>query len=128
MSKPIESNGRDGRSQERSPSALKFTPPVLTKAEILNRGNQASLVLQSPVFGIATRSTVQALQDQITATQPHESQKREWLNLQVHALAAVLDELSSMYAEAAGLSQNILAEEELRQRELAENRGFAQAN
>lgn len=128
MSKPTESNGREGLSQVRSQSVLKFTPPVMTKAEILNRGNQASAVLQSPIFGIATRSTVQSLQDQITATQPHESQKREWLNLQVHALAAVLDELSYMYAEAAGLSQTILAEEEIRQRELAENRGFTQAN
>lgn len=90
---------------------LKFTPPVLTKQQILERGEQAAKQLQSPVFQLAYQSVVQSLQDQITNTEPHESQKREWLNLKVKALGDVSRELGLYVALAVQISDTSLAEE-----------------
>lgn len=104
--------------------ALKFTPPVMAKDQLVSRGVEAANLMQSPAFNLAYQSTVAAIQDQIINTQPHETQKREWLNLQVQALGAVIGELSAFVGEAKALTAKALAEEADRQRQQSEQRGF----
>lgn len=95
-------------------SPLKFTRPVHSKAEIIRQGQEAAELMSSPVFAMAFESTIESLQQQMILTEPHETQKREWLNHQIQALRAVTLELTKMAALALQLKETspaTLAEE-----------------
>ena len=109
-----------GAAQSGAPSGkgprLRFTPPNRPPDEVRRLGEEAARTLDSTVFVLAVQSTVEELKDNIMTTQPHESQKREFLYLQLQALGEVLLGLKLFADEAARLSQERLAEEGANQR------------
>ena len=103
------------RSSGKDKPKLKFTLEIQSRDEIIEQGRQASELLASPVFNVAWQSTVQTLQDEIITTQPHEVQKREYLNLKIQALGEVAGDLKMMYSEALRVSTDSLSREAGRQ-------------
>lgn len=104
---------RDGSKKNGANShGLSFLERPLTKAQLFERGNDASQLLQSPVFNLAFRSTIQQWQDQILETEEHETKKREGFYLKMQALGEAVGELSTFYHLAASLSADDLAQDE----------------
>jgi len=104
-----------------SGTRLKFTPPMRTRDQIIEEGRQVADLLQSAAFNLAWQSAIQSMQDQIIHAEPHESQKREYLNLKIQALGEVAGELKLMYSEAIRLSTASLTSEAARQDAIRRN-------
>ena len=122
MTKKGNGNGDKKNSADIAPIKLQAIP--LTVDEILKLGEEASLLLDSPIYNLAHRSVVQSLQDEWVATSPHETQKREGLYQRVQALSMVAAEMAMMIARAQGLEDNELAKERKLQLAYDENSGF----
>ena len=106
---------------------LKFTPPFKTKDQILSIGKEASVLLENSAFNLAYQSTIQSIQDMMVETQPHEVQKREWLNTQIQALGAVTSHLAIYANEVLRMEADALNAETARQHDLrAHQQGFSE--
>jgi len=112
--------------KKRSPDTVRITlqPAPLTIDEISSQGEEASRLLDSPIYNLAHRSVVQNLQDEWVETSPHETQKREGLYQRVQALSMVASEMAMMIARAQSLEENELAKERKLQLAYDENSGF----
>ena len=119
---------QDKKKESKKPSAdtaqIKMQPEQLSISEILTLGEEASRLLDSPIYNLAHRSVVQNLQDEWVGTSPHETQKREGLYQRVQALSQVASEMAMMIARAQGLEDNELAKERKLQLAYDENSGF----
>ena len=119
---------RDKKQEGKKPSPS--TGPIhqqespLSSQEILSQGENASKLLDSPVYNLAHRSVIQNLQDEWMSTSPHETQKREGLYQRVQALSGVANEMSMMIARAQQVSDAELQEERKLQLDYDENQGF----
>ena len=60
------------RSTSQNSRTIAQTEPQLTAQEILSQGEQASRLLDSPIYNIAHRSVIQNLQDEWMTTDPKE--------------------------------------------------------
>jgi hypothetical protein len=85
-------------------------PP--SREEILNRGEQASQLLNSPVFNLAVRSAIESWQDQSLRSEPGAVAEREALYYQIRGLQQALIELPGFINQALALTQRELEQEE----------------
>ncbi len=119
------SSGKKGSQStsksEREPG-LSFTERPLTREELLFRGEQAAQVMESTVFCLAYQSTIQSYQDQILASEEHETRKREGLYLKMYALGEAVGELGGFIHMAKNLHVDALHDEQANRREVEENR------
>ena len=115
---------KGGRKSSPDIAPMKMQPEPLSISEILTQGEEATRLLDSPIYNLAHRSVVQSLQDEWAGTSPHETQKREGLYQRVQALSQVAAEMAMMIARAQGLEDNELAKERKLQLAYDENSGF----
>ncbi len=122
-------NGRSSKpSQDSKPTgALAFTKPIMNKQQILQSGEEAAALLNSPVYNLAVNSVVEDLGTQILQTEPHEHNRREWLYSQGSAIGRINSKLVEFVQMAQQLHMDAIASEESAQRQQDENRGFATA-
>lgn len=115
---------KGGKKSSPDIAPMKMQPEPLSISEILTQGEEATRLLDSPIYNLAHRSVVQSLQDEWVGTSPHETQKREGLYQRVQALSQVAAEMAMMIARAQGLEDNELAKERKLQLAYDENSGF----
>ena len=87
-------------------------------------GEEASRLLDSPVYNLAHRSVIQGIQDEWMTTLAHEREKREGMYHRVQALAAVAEEMALMVARAQQISDDELSKERTLTLAYDENSGF----
>lgn len=102
---------RSAKSEK--PRKLSAPPsPPLSPDQIRSMAVDASQLLRAPVFNVAVRSLMESWQEQVMATAPHESAKREALYYKAQAMGDVLYELNGYVQLAQTLTPRELAEEE----------------
>ena len=116
-----------GKYDKVSSRTIAPTAPSLSAAEILSQGEQASNLLEAPVYNLAHRSVVQNLQDEWMTTQPHERERREGLYQMIRGLSAVSTELAMMIEQARMLTEDEMAKERKLQLAYDEQAGFGGA-
>jgi hypothetical protein len=116
--------GNADRNTSADYAALKQQESPLSTQEILAQGEEASKLLDSPVYNLAHRSVIQSIQDEWLSTSPHETQKREGLYQRAQALSMVANEMAMMIVKAQGINDDELAKARKIQREYDENQGF----
>ena len=130
MTQPTKPRSRKksvGSSPESAPAKPKgFRPPTLTKEEILQRGREAASLLGAPVYLSAYRGVVEALENERYETEPHETQKREWLHWQAMALAMTHDRLREFVSDAHGVQQELENDERYAHQSETEAFGFGE--
>jgi phosphate starvation-inducible protein PhoH len=89
----------------------KQLPP--SRQELMSRGETASALLQSPVFNLAVRGTIENLQDEILQSQPGDTAGREALYFRMRGLNDVLAELAGYVHIAQSMSDREKEAEEL---------------
>lgn len=99
-------------SRKRNPSSLSKREPSLSRAEILHRGEEASRLLQSPVFNVAVRSAIDHWQEEILRSDPMDVSVREGMYYRMRAINDALIELAGFVQLATNLSERELAEEQ----------------
>jgi hypothetical protein len=117
-------NGNGGKKPSADISPIKMQEMQLTASEILMQGEEASRLLDSPIYNLAHRSVVQNLQDEWVGTSPHETAKREGLYQRVQAVSMVAAEMAMMIARAQNIEDDELANERKLQLAYDENTGF----
>lgn len=115
-----DSPSRDSRSTKR----LAFTRPVVSKEQILASGERAAELLNSPVYNLAVNSVVEDLGMEMLGTEPHESNRRDWLHAQGAATSRINQKLVEFVQMAQHLQLEAITSEESAQREADFNRGF----
>lgn len=126
--KPREGNSKHSVSTNSSAKPLKFTPPVMSREQVKETGERAGELLNSAVYNLAVNSVVDDLGMEILSTEPHESQRRDWLYHQGAAIGRVNQKLVEFVQMAQQLNLESIASEESAQREYDSNRGFAATN
>ena len=91
-------------------------------------GEQASRLLDSPVYNIAHRSVIQNLQDEWMTTDPKEKEKRQGLYQMVRGLSTVSSEMAMMIERARLISDDEMMKENKLQLAYDENTGFDLGN
>ncbi len=117
-------NAKESKKNSAGSAPIKMQETPLSTSEILMLGEEASRLLDSPIYNLAHRSVVQNLQDEWVGTSPHETQKREGLYQRIQALSQVAAEMAMMIARAQSLEDNELAKERKLQLAYDENSGF----
>ncbi len=112
------------RSTSQNSRTIAQTEPQLTAQEILSQGEQASRLLDSPIYNIAHRSVIQNLQDEWMTTDPKEREKREGLYQMVRGLSTVSSEMAMMIERARLISDDEMMKENKLQLAYDENTGF----
>lgn len=117
----------NGRSNRQHSQTIVPSKPQLTAEEILTQGEQASSLLEAPIYNLAHRSVIQNLQDEWMTTQPHEREKREGLYQMIRGLSAISSEMAMMVEQARLMDEDDLAQERKLQLAYDENAGFGGA-
>ena len=119
-----QDKGKGGKKISADTGQIKMQQEQLTISEILSQGEEASKLLDSPIYNLAHRSVVQNLQDEWAQTSPHETQKREGLYQRLQALSTVASEMAMMIAKAQNVEDDELTKERKLQLAYNENTGF----
>ena len=117
-------NGNGGKKPSADIAPIRMQAEQMSAGEILTQGEEASRLLDSPIYNLAHRSVVQNLQDEWVGTSPHETQKWEGLYQRIQAVSMVAAEMAMMIARAQSLEENELAKERKLQLAYDENSGF----
>ena len=99
----------------------------MNREQIKATGEEAADLLNSPVYNLAVNSVVDDLGLLILQTEPHETQKREWLYQQGAAIGRINQKLVEFVQLAQSLHMEELASEEAAQREQSADLGFPSA-
>jgi hypothetical protein len=116
--------GPEGKKNSAGTAQIRLQETPLSASEILSQGEEASRLLDSPIYNLAHRSVVQNLQDEWVATSPHETQKREGLYQRIQAVSMVAAEMAMMIARAQSIEDGAIAKERTLQLAYNENDGF----
>ena len=108
----------------RNLSPLKFLDEPLSLQEQKTLGEQASMLLDSPVFNLAWRSTIQDIQEEWLRTEPKEREKRESLHAETRFATKLLDALMQRFEMAKRIKEDEMSVERKLQFEYDENTGF----
>ena len=122
MTRKHKSNPDNTNSQNLS--QIKTQPQQPSAVEILSQGEEASRLLDSPIYNLAHRSVIQGIQDEWMSTAPHEREKREGMYHRVRALASVAEEMALMVAKAQQITDDELQKERTLILAYDENSGF----
>ena len=116
----------NGGNSSKNSNGLQFTPPPLTKGQIIANGQEAAQLLGSPVLNLAFESAIKNLQDEWLSTNPEESKRRDYLYNKAQALGHVAIELSGLVSEATALDAEQINREQAAQQNADADSGFLQ--
>lgn len=98
-------------SNEPKPRKLQPLDLPPSRADILNRGEQAAALLQSPVLNVAVRSVIEGYLEGILSSPADGAVLREQLYCRIRALNDVLGELAGYLTLAQSLTEREIADE-----------------
>ena len=118
-------NNKQSASSKPTGKQLSFTQPTMDRDQIIQSGEDAAQLLNSPIYNLAVNSVVEDLGAEMLRSEPHEHNRREWLYNQGSALGRVNQKLVEFVQMAQSLELGAISEEEGAQREQDSLRGFA---
>lgn len=106
-----DTNNKSGNSSSGKPSKRIMIESSRSVDQILETGRQAAHLMRAEIFNSAYNNLLLKYQDEIIESQPHETNKREYLYYKCQVLSDVAHELGGFVAEASSAADRLEVEE-----------------
>lgn len=106
-----DTSNKSAGSSSGKPSKRTMIESSKSVEQILEAGRRAGHLMRDEIFNEAYRNLLMRYQDEIIESQPHETNKREYLYYKTQVLSDMAHELGGMVAQASSAAVRIEMEE-----------------